>query len=125
MDVPPRTDRAEPSALGPDELIEPCHAGLSIDRNLPVARSRPMDSQTIEGLTEDPLDVLRAVREVVPDAPHTSVVRDDSAAVAVYQPAQQSFGLTRHELPLPTGEVDPPVMLSAGPMLGNQARPVL
>jgi hypothetical protein len=66
-----------------------------------------------------PDDVLRSVREVVPDAANAAVVGDDAAAVAVNEAEDEFFGGLIDECLLPGLEPDGPVGLAAGAVLGQ------
>ncbi|BBX91433.1 hypothetical protein MBOE_30820 [Mycolicibacterium boenickei] len=64
------------------------------------------------------------IREVVADALDTAVIRDDSATVTVDQTAHEVFRCFLDEDLLPRLERDAAMVFSAGPVLGEQARPV-
>jgi hypothetical protein len=53
-----------------------------------------LDTQSIEALAEDPLDVLGSVREVVADALHAPIVCHDAASVTVNQTADERLAVS-------------------------------
>ena len=65
------------------------------------------------------------IGEVVADALDAAVVGDDAATVAVDQAANEVLGGLIDKLLLPGFQPDRPVVLLAGPMLREEARPVL
>lgn len=62
---------------------------------------------------------------MVTDASDAAVVGDDAAAVAVDQTQDEFFGRLVDERLLPRFEGDVAVVLAAGAVLGEEARPVL
>jgi hypothetical protein len=88
-------------SLRPDELVQQGGRGLSVDRDLTVARPGPLNPSGIEAVAEDPLDVLGFVRKVVPNTRNAAVVRDDSATIAVNEAANERATLIRNDLFLP------------------------
>jgi hypothetical protein len=53
-----------------------------------------------------------------------SFVRDDPTAVTVDQPSQKRFPVSIHDVTLPSRQFDESVMLSPGPVLGEEAKPM-
>jgi hypothetical protein len=85
----------------------------------------PGDLQVVEGRSEEADDVLGSVREVVPDALHAAVVRDDPAAVTVDEAEDELLGGLVDEGLLPGLERDSAVVFSAGAVLREEAWPML
>ena len=98
---------------------------FQIDGDLFVARPRPAQTEGIETVAVQPLDVLGPVREVVADAPHTAIVGHDAAAIAMNETANELFVMLGHELRLPIGQRDLSFVLSARPVLRKQAGPMI
>lgn len=65
------------------------------------------------------------IREVVPNALDTAVIRYHTATVAVEQSAHEILGGFLHDRLLPRFKSDAAMVLPAGPVLGEQARPVV
>jgi hypothetical protein len=70
-------------------------------------------------------DVLGAVGDVVADAADSAVIRDDAAAVAVDQAADELLGLAVHDFLLPWLEGDEPAVFRPRAVLRQEAGPVL
>src|SRR4029079_18138490 len=124
-DVPARL----PSALRADELVQTRDRCLAIDRDLLDARPRAMDARRLTSIAKEFEYVLGPVRERV--AWCSSHVRafpfgsDDARPVAVNEAAEERLDAPRHDLALPVSQNDAPLVFPAGPVLGDQAGPVL
>src|SRR5918999_72856 len=113
-----------PLSLRPDELLEDGNGGLPVDGDLLVTGARPTDSQGIEAVAVQTLDVLRSVGEVVTHAPKPAVIRNDATAVAVDESPDEVRATAADELGLPAEELDWSLMFSVWAVLRKQARPM-
>jgi hypothetical protein len=106
-----------PPRFWTDELVKARHRGLAIDGDFEPPRPRPRNTQFIERRTEQFANIVRAVREVIANAFHATVVRHYAAAIAVDEAPHKFFGGVFDKRLLPKLESNRSQMLLARSVL--------
>lgn len=125
------------SVLGPDVHVHQRYGGFAghgdVVRHRAAPGHLPLDTDPVQGPAVEPPDVVGLVGEEIarvlvplpPSADHARRPVGDPAAVGVHQPADQLPGVGLDDLLLPAGQLDGPLMLLAGAVLGEETPQVL
>jgi hypothetical protein len=96
--------------LEANEAVHQPHIGLASDRCLPSTRASPGNTERIQAVGEQAVDVVTVIREDVPAVSSNpvpfAVSGDDSAAVSIDQAAKEGMTLALDYLRLPVIEGD-------------------
>src|SRR5688572_6909876 len=115
------------SPLRPDELVHQRNALAPCDRDVVPAPRSPRDTQQIAGAREQVLDVLRAVRELIPRilvVPPLDVdAVNASPPVGIDEAPKEWLRVRLDDGLLPRDESDAPLVLSTRTMLREEAEP--
>jgi hypothetical protein len=129
----PAVRKLYPSAFGTDKGVEVGNVAATGHGNVAWRCLGPMDSELVEGSSEDSKNVGRGIREHVAGvaidlrsgSPSSRDPVDVAIAVRMDETSNEGLGVLGGDVLLPVGEFDLPEVLPAGAVLWKEAGPVL